>query len=90
MGPKSSPVYAFEGSAAMCGAMVNWLQKNLGLIEKAEEIGKSDFGEICVRCGQESFTTDELAGSVDDSGGIFFVPAFSGLLAPYWDTEARG
>ncbi len=33
---------------------------------------------------------DELAASVDDAGGIYFVPAFSGLFAPYWRSDARG
>ena len=32
----------------------------------------------------------ELAASVPDSGGVMFVPAFTGLGAPYWDSEARG
>jgi glycerol kinase len=32
----------------------------------------------------------ELAGSVPDSGGVTFVPAFAGLGAPYWDPHARG
>ncbi|WP_052889970.1 FGGY family carbohydrate kinase [Thermogemmatispora carboxidivorans] len=31
-----------------------------------------------------------LAASVPDSGGLYFVPALSGLGAPYWDKEARG
>jgi len=31
---------------------------------------------------------DMLAGSVKDTGGVYFVTAFSGLLAPYWDREA--
>jgi glycerol kinase len=31
-----------------------------------------------------------LAGSVEDSGGVYFVPAFSGLFAPYWRADARG
>ncbi len=31
-----------------------------------------------------------LARQVDDSGGIYFVPAFSGLFAPYWRSDARG
>jgi glycerol kinase len=31
-----------------------------------------------------------LAESVPDSGGVFFVPAFTGLGAPYWDAQARG
>jgi glycerol kinase len=33
---------------------------------------------------------EPLAASVDDSGGIYFVPAFSGLFAPYWRADARG
>jgi glycerol kinase len=31
-----------------------------------------------------------LAGRVPDSGGMYFVPAFSGLFAPYWRSDARG
>ena len=34
--------------------------------------------------------TEELASSVVDSGGCYFVPAFSGLFAPYWRSDARG
>jgi len=34
--------------------------------------------------------TEEIAKEVGDSGGIYFVPAFSGLFAPYWDMYARG
>ncbi|MBV8477538.1 MAG: glycerol kinase, partial [Acidobacteria bacterium] len=33
---------------------------------------------------------ETLAGTVVDNGGIFFVPAFSGLYAPYWKENARG
>ena len=33
---------------------------------------------------------EQLAGSVEDNGGIYFVPAFSGLFAPYWRSDARG
>jgi glycerol kinase len=33
---------------------------------------------------------EQLAGSVDDNGGVYFVPAFSGLFAPYWRSDARG
>jgi glycerol kinase len=33
---------------------------------------------------------EALAASVDDNGGVFFVPAFSGLFAPYWRDDARG
>jgi len=34
--------------------------------------------------------TQALAESVDDTGGVYFVPAFVGLGAPYWDPYARG
>ena len=33
---------------------------------------------------------ETLAKSVDDNGGVYFVPAFSGLFAPYWRSDARG
>jgi glycerol kinase len=33
---------------------------------------------------------EALAASVEDSGGAYFVPAFSGLFAPYWRPDARG
>jgi glycerol kinase len=33
---------------------------------------------------------ENLAKTVDDNGGAYFVPAFSGLFAPYWKSDARG
>lgn len=38
----------------------------------------------------QSADIDSLARTVEDSGGIYFVPAFSGLYAPYWRSDARG
>jgi glycerol kinase len=67
----SDAVYALEGSVAMAGALVQWLQENLGIIGDASEV-------------------EPLARSVPDSGGVVFVPAFSGLFAPYWRDDARG
>jgi glycerol kinase len=34
--------------------------------------------------------SETLARQVEDSGGVYFVPAFSGLFAPYWRSDARG
>ena len=39
---------------------------------------------------QKSGDVETLAGTVDDNGGVYFVPAFSGLYAPYWKDSARG
>ena len=38
----------------------------------------------------EAPEVEELAKSVDDNGGVYFVPAFSGLFAPHWRDDARG
>jgi len=38
----------------------------------------------------KSSEIETLAGAVEDSGGVYFVPAFSGLFAPYWRGDARG
>jgi glycerol kinase len=39
---------------------------------------------------QSAAQCDELAATVSDSNGLVLVPAFTGLGAPYWDSEARG
>jgi len=63
--------YAFEGSAFIAGAAVQWLRDGLKIISAAPEI-------------------EGLAASVDDSGGVVFVPALTGLGAPHWRPHARG
>jgi glycerol kinase len=39
---------------------------------------------------QKSSDVEALARTVTDNGGVYFVPAFSGLYAPYWKASARG
>jgi glycerol kinase len=39
---------------------------------------------------KNSSDIEALAGTVSDNGGVYFVPAFSGLYAPYWKDDARG
>ena len=39
---------------------------------------------------QKSSDIEKLARTVNDNGGVYFVPAFSGLYAPYWKDSARG
>ena len=39
---------------------------------------------------EHSNQIEQFAREVEDSGGIYFVPAFSGLFAPYWRSDARG
>lgn len=39
---------------------------------------------------ENSQDVEPLARTVEDNGGVYFVPAFSGLFAPYWRSDARG
>ncbi|MGO9305750.1 MAG: glycerol kinase GlpK [Candidatus Korobacteraceae bacterium] len=39
---------------------------------------------------RQSSEIEALAKTVEDNGGVYFVPAFSGLFAPYWQSNARG
>lgn len=43
-----------------------------------------------LRLIHDSAEIEALAQSVDDNGGVYIVPAFAGLLAPYWRPDARG
>jgi glycerol kinase len=63
-------VYALEGLVNYSSATIDWLKKQLGLIQDAAD-------------------TASLAASVDDNGGVYFVPAFAGLSAPQWRPNAR-
>lgn len=65
------PTYAWEGSAFIAGAAVQWLRDGLKIIKKSSGV-------------------EALAASVEDSGGVVFVPALVGLGAPHWKPEARG
>ncbi len=39
---------------------------------------------------EKSFETEKMATSVEDNGGVYIVPAFTGLGAPYWKSDATG
>ncbi|TCP59492.1 glycerol kinase [Tumebacillus sp. BK434] len=43
-----------------------------------------------LRILEDAAESERLAGSVPDAGGVYIVPAFTGLGAPYWDAYARG
>ncbi|XP_063241536.1 glycerol kinase 3-like [Bacillus rossius redtenbacheri] len=72
LGKDAPPVYALEGSIAICGAIMKWLRDNLGVLRDVTDSEK---------VVEES--------SVKTDGKVYFVPAFSGLYAPYWRKDAR-
>lgn len=70
-------VYALEGSVFNGGSTVQWLRDNLKFMEKS-----SDSEELALSavCGDGTLGTD----------GVYVVPAFTGMGAPYWASDARG
>ncbi len=66
--------YALEGSIFNAGTVVQWLRDEAHMLATAAE-------------------SEAVAASLDDrggAGGVYFVPAFTGLGAPHWDPDARG
>ncbi|XP_039964894.1 glycerol kinase-like [Bactrocera tryoni] len=71
LGPNKPAMYALEGSVAVGGHALRWLENRVRLLK--------DFTQA-EKCAEEVATT----------GDVYFVPAFTGLYAPYWRKEARG
>ena len=78
-----------QGSIGIAGECIKWLRDNLGLIPDSESSGEclsSINPTIVLSCS----SLESIADSVQDTGGVYFVPAFSGLFAPHWRSDARG
>jgi len=70
----NKPVYALEGAAYIAGAAVQWLRDNLKIIKKSSDI-------------------EALASKVTDFDQmeyLVFMPFFTGIGSPYWNSEAKG
>jgi len=76
----STVAYRF-GSEAPCYA----LEGSIALTGALVQWVRDNLGLI-----RTSSDIEALARTVDDNGGVYFVPAFSGLYAPYWKDTARG
>jgi glycerol kinase len=72
--------YQVEGEAAMYA-----LEGSVAIAGAGVQWLRDNLGLIDVASDVEA-----LAGGVPDNGGVYFVPAFSGLFAPYWRPDARG
>jgi glycerol kinase len=75
------------GTAAyvLGGARAYALEGSVAITGAAVQWLRDNLGLI-----QNAAETEHLAQSVPDAGGVYFVPAFSGLFAPHWDMRARG
>lgn len=72
-----APTYALEGSVFNAGSTVQWLRDNLGFFADSAE--------------SEAFAKKALnSDGTRGTDGVYLVPAFTGLGAPYWNQDARG
>lgn len=72
--------YQFEGKPAVYA-----LEGSVAVTGSAVQWLRDQLGII-----ETAADVEALAASVADNGGVYFVPAFSGLFAPYWRSDARG
>lgn len=62
--------YALEGVIVTCGATIEWLKNELGILAESKD-------------------SESMANAVADNNGVYIVPAFSGLGAPYWQMNRK-
>lgn len=75
VGPTTPPIYALEGSIAVAGAALSWLKDNINILPAFNEAEN---------------IASQAKSLEEGEGDVYFVPAFSGLYAPYWHQDARG
>jgi glycerol kinase len=83
--PSKSGLLTTAGYGLEAGKCVYALEGSIAITGAAIQWLRDNLGLI-----KNASETEEIAKSVEDSGGIYFVPAFSGLFAPHWDMYARG
>ncbi len=76
----TTPAYAFESAPAVFA-----LEGSIAVTGAAVQWLRDQLGVIA-----SAGEIEALAATVEDTGGLCFVPAFSGLFAPYWRADARG
>ncbi len=76
----TTPCYQLSGKPAVYA-----LEGSIAVTGSAVQWLRDQLGLISGAAEIES-----LANTVEDNGGVYFVPAFSGLFAPYWRSDARG
>lgn len=96
MGKDQPTVYALEGSVAVGGAALRWLQNQLGMLKNTEESELVSHPIMKAIKFVSSWNINgshfilQLASSVYSTGDVYFVPAFNGLYAPYCKKDAKG
>jgi glycerol kinase len=91
MNTGDSPVFSKHGLLTTVGYQINnekpvyCLEGSIAIAGALVQWMRDNLGII-----KSADEIEDLARTVDDNGDIYFVPAFSGLFAPYWRSDARG
>jgi glycerol kinase len=88
VGPQGKPVYALEGASKLRPRCYACIVDTLLLVAVAGSAIK--WLRDSMKMIKTADEVNTLAGSVSSTSGVYFVTAFSGLLAPYWDPSATG
>jgi len=83
--PSKSGLLTTVGYCLEEGKAIYALEGSIAITGAAVQWLRDNMGMI-----GDATETEVIARSVEDTGGCYFVPAFSGLFAPYWDMYARG
>ncbi|XP_077288064.1 glycerol kinase 3-like [Arctopsyche grandis] len=96
-GPNAPTNFALEGSGIIAGIALDWLKNGLGMTDNLQGysngngIERFDARAETIKTGLlKKLTSDMQVQDPDEEGSVYFVPAFSGLYAPYWHNDARG
>lgn len=103
LGPRKKPVYALEGSVACAGSAIAWLKDNMSIKDEAlpnNQATSNGTSLVQTYVGESSVLSTYSSGSnlgtltaIDSPNpltNVVFVPALSGLYAPYWKHNASG
>jgi len=86
-GPEARPLYALEGSSEL----IIWVPIHCTDVKKVAVAGSAiTWLRDGLKVIENASDINTLAAQCEDTGGVYFVTAFSGLLAPYWDPSAGG
>ncbi len=92
MNTGTKPIYSTSGLLTTVGYKIGEKGDVYYILEGTNAMGGAVVGWLRDQLGlfTKSSEVEALAKSVEDNGDVYFVPAFSGLFAPYWKTSARG
>jgi len=92
MNTGTTPVYSTHGLLTTAGYQLGADERVVYALEGSVAVAGSGVQWLKDKMGiiRDLAESEALASTVENTGGVYFIPAFSGLFAPYWRADARG